>query len=129
MELRILLTILVGCISGIFGGAFGLGGSFIMLPGLILFNIIPDFKTASGTILLSVLPPVSLLAVYEYHKQQKIDYVISGILLITYFIFAYFGALINRQFDNKSLKYGCAISFLLLTIFFFYDAYNTKSVK
>lgn len=129
MELRMLLTILVGSISGILGGAFGLGGSFVMLPGLILFNIVPDYKTAVGTILLSLIPPVSLLAVYEYHKQKKVDYLVGAILFITYFIFAYFGALISKKFDNKSLKYGCAITFLLITIYFFYDAYNSKSEK
>ncbi len=34
MELRLTKTVLVGIIAGIFGGAFGLGLSFIMIPGI-----------------------------------------------------------------------------------------------
>ena len=96
--LRIILTILVGTLSGIFGGAFGLGGSFIMLPGLILFNIVPDYKTAVGTVLLSLLPPVSILAVMDYYKRKKVDTMIGVILFLTYFVAAKYGALINKNY-------------------------------
>ena len=41
--MQIILTIILGGISGILGGALGLGGSFIMLPGVILLNIIPNY--------------------------------------------------------------------------------------
>ena len=127
VELRIILSILVGTLSGILGGAFGLGGSFVMLPGLILLNIVPDYKTAVGTILFSLLPPDSLLAVYEYNKKKKVDYLVGTILFITYFIAAYFGAIINGYYDNKTLKYGCATTFLIITLYFYYDAYTSKS--
>lgn len=124
MNARILNSILVGTISGILGGAFGLGGSFIMLPGVILLNIVPNFNTAVGTILFSLIPPVSLLAVFEYAKKKQVDYTIGTILFVTYFIAAYFGAYINKFFDEKTLEYGCAITFQLITIYFFYKAYS-----
>ena len=126
---RILLTILVGSISGILGGAFGLGGSFIMLPGVILLGIIPDYKTAVGTILLSLLPPVSLLAVMEYYKEKKVDTMVGFILFITYFIAAYYGAFINKQYSNKVLEYWTGFVFLLISLYFFWTAYNSKDKK
>jgi len=129
MNLRIIYSVLVGTISGILGGAFGLGGSFIMLPGIILFNIVPNYNTAVGTILFSLLPPVSLLAVIEYAKRKEVDYVVGTILFVTYFIAAYLGAYVNKLYDAKTLEYGCAFTFLLITIYFFYRAYNEKSVK
>ena len=70
---RMVLTILLGSLSGILGGASGLGGSFIILPGLIMLGITPDFHTAVGTTLLSLLPPVSILGVIEYYKRKKVD--------------------------------------------------------
>lgn len=127
MELRYIYSIIVGILSGILGGAFGLGGSFVMLPGLILLKIVPDYKTAVGTILFSLLPPVSLLAVIEYSKRKQVDYVVGTLLFITYFLAAYIGALINKSYSNKILKYGCAFTFLLITLYFFYDAYIEKS--
>jgi len=129
MELKILNSILVGTISGILGGAFGLGGSFIMLPGVILLNIVSDYKTAVGTILFSLLPPVSLLAVIEYGKRKEIDYLVGTILFITYFIAAYLGSYINKLYSTKTLEYACAFTFLLITIYFFYRAYKENPTK
>ena len=124
---RILLTIFLGLLSGILGGAFGLGGSFIMLPGVILLGIIPDYKTAVGTILLSLLPPVSLMAVIEYYKRKQVDTVVGIILFVTYFIAAYFGAFINKAYSIKVLEYWTSLCFLLIAIYFFWSAYTDKN--
>ena len=123
---RLIISTIIGLVSGILGGAFGLGGSFIMLPGLTLFHVVPNFKTAVGTVLFSLLPPLSILAVIEYGKKGEIDYLVGIILCIAYLISAYFGALINSHYSEKVLKYSCAITFLIITMYFFYDAYNTK---
>ena len=128
MNLRLIYTIFVGIVAGILGGAFGLGGSFIMLPGIIILNIVPNFNEAVGTILFSLLPPVSLLAVIEYAKRKQVDYVVGTILFVTYFLAAYIGAYINKIYDAKTLEYGCAFTFLLITIYFFYRAYNEKPI-
>lgn len=129
MNLNIIYSILIGTLSGILGGAFGLGGSFVMLPGLILLNVTKDFNTAVGTILFSLLPPVSLLAVMDYYKRGNVDITIGSILFITYFLAAYIGAKINKMYDQKSLEYACATVFLIITIYFYYHAYNLKSAK
>jgi uncharacterized membrane protein YfcA len=94
--LRIILTVLVGIISGIVGGAFGLGGSVIMLPALLLLNIIPNYKTAVGTVL----------------------------LFITYFLAAKYGAKINKIYSNQVLKYWTAVLFFLIGFYFLWSGYN-----
>lgn len=127
MESRIINSIILGLISGILGGALGLGGSFVMLPGLLLMNITPDFNTAVGTILFSLLPPISLLAVYEYHKKKQIDYLVGTILFITYFFSAYYGAIINGWFNQKTLEFYCGVSFLIIALYFFYHSYTLKN--
>ena len=123
MDLRIIYTILIGAFSGILGGAFGLGGTFIMIPFIILLGIVPDYKTAVGTVLFTLLLPISFLAVLEYVKRDQVDYKISFILCISYFIAAYFGAIINKTYDVSILQYGCAFTFLFVTIYYFYVAY------
>ena len=124
---RIILTIILGSLSGLLGGAFGLGGSFVVLPGLLALGIVNDFKTAVGTTLLSLLPPISLLAVIEFYKRKQIDIKVSIILCVTYFIFAYFGTFINEYYTTKTLEYYTAASFLIIAIYFFKRAYNQKS--
>lgn len=123
MNLRYVYSVIIGIVSGILGGAFGLGGSFVMLPGVILLNVIPDFKTAVGTILFSLLPPISLVSVIEFGKRNQVDYTVGTILLVTYFFSSYYGSLINSYYDNKTLQFYCAISFLLISFYFFYKSF------
>lgn len=127
MDINIIYSILIGTLSGILGGAFGLGGSFVMLPGLILLNVTKNFNTAVGTILFSLLPPVSLLAVIEYYKRDEVDIKIGTILFITYFLAAYIGAKINKMYNQKTLEYACATVFLMITVYFYYHAYTLKN--
>jgi uncharacterized membrane protein YfcA len=120
----ILLTIVLGCFSGVLGGAFGMGGTAFILPILIITKIIPDYKTIIGTLLFALLPPLSLLAVIEYGKRKQINYTIGFILFITYFFGAYYGSMINKYYSNKTLIYGSAISLLLVSLSLFYIAYT-----
>jgi uncharacterized membrane protein YfcA len=119
---RMVLTILLGSLSGILGGASGLGGSFIILPGLIMLGITPDFQTAVGTTLLSLLPPISLLGVIEYYKRKKVDTLVGIILFITYFIFAYYGSIINKMYSDKTLKFYTGILFLIISFYFLWES-------
>ena len=121
-----MLTILVGALSGVIGGAFGIGGSFIILPAIMLLGIIPDYKMAVGTVLLAMLPPISLFAFVEYHKNKKVDITAGIILCIAYFFGSYYGAVINNMYSVKVLEYCTGFSFLLISIYFFYIAYNEK---
>jgi uncharacterized membrane protein YfcA len=121
MMYRFILTILVGLVSGTIGGAFGLGGLF-MVPGILLFNIVPDYKTAVGTVILSMVPPISLLAAIEYYKREQIDITISMLLCISFFFGAYIGSVINGNYNVKRLEYVASFLFLLISIYFFYRA-------
>jgi hypothetical protein len=127
MNLTIIYTILIGIVAGLIGGSVGLGGSFIVLPALLLLNIVKDFNTAVGTILFTMIFPISLFAVYEYYKRKKIDFKIGTILVISYSIAAYFGAKLNEVHDIKTLFYVTSFIFCILSIFFFYFAH--KMVK
>jgi len=120
----ILLTIFLGAIAGLSGGALGQSGAEVMLPGLLLLNIVPDFKTAAGTVLLAIIPPISLLALLEYYKRGQVKVWTSVILFITYFFVAFVGAYLTRNISNKMLEYITGFYFLIISIFFFWNAYT-----
>jgi uncharacterized protein len=124
MTTNMLLTILLGVIAGLAGGALGQSGAEVMLPGLLLLNIVPDFKTAAGTVLLAILPPISLLAVLDYYKRGKVDVLTSVILFVTYFFAAFIGAYLTKEVSNKTLEYITASYFLVISVFFFWNAYT-----
>lgn len=124
MTTDILLTIFLGIIAGLSGGALGQSGAEVMLPGLLLLNIVPDFKTAAGTVLLAIIPPISLLAVLEYYKRGQVKVWTSVILFVTYFFMAFIGAYLTKNMSNKVLEYITACYFLIISIFFFWNAYT-----
>jgi hypothetical protein len=124
MTTDILLTMLLGAVAGLSGGALGQSGAEIMLPGLLLLNIVPDFKTAAGTVLLAIVPPISLLAVLQYYKRGQVRVLTSVILFVTYFFVAFIGAYLTKNVSNKILEYVTASYFLLISLFFFWNAYT-----
>jgi uncharacterized membrane protein YfcA len=121
MILRIVLTIIIGIIAGLVGGGLGIGGTFIILPGLLFLNIIPDYKIAIGTVILSMLPPISILAAIDYYKRKQIDFLIAGILCISYVIAAKYGAFFNKEYSNQTLKYTTSLIFFIFSLYFLWS--------
>ena len=126
MLLRIVFTIIIGSIAGIIGGSTGIGGTFVLLPGLLFLNIIPDYKLAVGTILLSMLPPISILAVKDFYDRKKIDYTIAFFICVSYIISARYGAYLNKIYSVKTLNYATSLIFFLCFIYFLWKANYTK---
>jgi uncharacterized membrane protein YfcA len=124
--LRLLLTALIGAITGIIGGALGINGSLMMLPALLLLKIVPEYKMAVGTILLAILPPISILAVMDYYKRKKIDITVAIILCVSYFIAVKYGARLNKDCSNKFLKYSTAGILFLCGFYFLVEGYYDR---
>ena len=116
-----IITAILGIISGIIGGSVGTSGSNVIIPGLIMFKISPNYQTAVGTTLLTILPPLSIGAVYSYWKKKKIQLDISIILMVTYAIAAFLGAYIALHYvPGKTLSLCYAIYLLMISVYFFY---------
>jgi uncharacterized membrane protein YfcA len=99
-----ILTILLGAFAGVLGGALGQSGAETILPGLLILGIVPDFKTAAGTTLLTILPPLSLLAIIQYYKRGQVQIMTGVILMIAYFFAAYVGSLVTKNVENSNLE-------------------------
>ena len=115
--IRIIFTILIGIIAGTIGGSTGVMASFLITPALFLLGIVPTYSKAIGTTLFFGLFPISLLAVLEYSKYDKVDYKIGLILASTYVFFSYLGSKLNLllELQNKQyiLKYFVSILLIL----------------
>jgi uncharacterized membrane protein YfcA len=112
------LAPVVGLIAGIIGGFFGISGAFIILPALLFLGLVPNQLTAAGTTLFILLPPISILAVYNYWKKKEIDFKVGFWVMGFYIIGGYFGSKFAHLLDEKTLR-------LLLTILFMGLAYAT----
>jgi len=130
--IQYLYVLIIGIVSGFVGGSLGTSGSNVIIPGLLLSKVATDYKTAAGTTLLAILPPLSIGAVYTYWKAGKVQVDSAIIIVISYFIFATMAAKYAVKYiSNKYLILIYAIYLLIICIYFFYKffTYSASSIE
>jgi uncharacterized membrane protein YfcA len=85
---RILLSFLVGVIGGSMAVYTGVGVS-LMVPLVLFFDIIKDYKTAVGTMFLAVFAPISSIPVYNFYKSGNLDIEVGILIALGYFVGSY----------------------------------------
>lgn len=74
----------VGVFTGAVSGMFGIGGGVFVIPAMVyLFGF--SQKTATGTSLAMLLPPIGILAFLQFYKAGHVS-VPAAILLIAGFL-------------------------------------------
>ena len=92
MSTSILLSLIViGIITGVMAGMLGIGGAIIMIPALVFLLGISQ-QTAQGTSLAVMLPPVGIIAAYNYYKAGHVNIRFAIILALFFLVGSYFGS-------------------------------------
>ncbi len=99
----IALIVAIGIVTGILSGMLGIGGAVIMIPAMV-FLLGMDQRTAQGTSLWVLLPPISILAAINYLKEGYVNMKFVVILVITFIIGSYFGSKIALSIPQESLR-------------------------
>ncbi len=86
--MEILILLLIGLAAGMMSGMLGIGGGIIVIPALVAFLSFSQVK-AQGTSLAMLLPPIGILAVYNYYKAGQMDIKAALIMTITFLIGSY----------------------------------------
>ncbi|HRZ77295.1 MAG TPA: TSUP family transporter [Bacteroidales bacterium] len=97
------ILILLGLAAGILRGLIGVGGGIIIIPGLILLLGMSQHM-AQGTSLAVMLPPIGLLAVYNYYKAGEINLKYAAIIATAFLIGGYFGSKIALGIPMDTLR-------------------------
>ena len=119
-------TILVGSLVGVISGWQGISRDDMLLALLLLFGLEANQRIAAGTVLLSVVFPISIGAVWEYYKRGDVDIVLGLLLTVTYIITATLGAKINFKVSQKTTSLSIIIVQVLVLIYFIYDYMKKK---
>ena len=83
--------LLIGAAAGAVSGMFGIGGGILVIPVMVYFYGFSQ-KMATGTSLGMLLPPIGVLAFWQYYKAGLVS-VPAVILLIAGFLAgSYFSA-------------------------------------
>jgi uncharacterized membrane protein YfcA len=116
----ILFLVLIGLCAGVLSGLVGIGGGILMVPMFILFLGLSQHN-AQGMSLAVMLPPVTFLAVYNYHKAGDIDWKLALIASVVFMIGGYFGSKIALKIDPLILKkiFGGFMLLVAIKLMFF----------
>jgi uncharacterized membrane protein YfcA len=109
----VLILIVIGIITGVMAGMLGIGGAIIMIPALVYFMGFSQ-QMAQGTSLAVMLPPIGILAAYNYYKAGHVDIKFAVILAITFLIGSYFGSKWALTIPQPVLKKIFGILLLLV---------------
>jgi uncharacterized protein len=109
----LLILIVIGIITGFTAGMLGIGGAIIMIPALVFFLGFSQ-QMAQGTSLAVMLPPVGILAAYNYYKTGNVDIKFAVILAICFLIGSYFGSKVALNLPQPVLKKIFGVLLLLV---------------
>lgn len=99
----LVLLIIIGLIAGVFSGMVGLGGAIVMIPALVYFAGMGQHQ-AQGTSLAVMLPPVGILAAYNYYKAGQLNLKFAMIIAAAFIIGAYFGSGIALKIQAQAMR-------------------------
>ena len=115
----LIITTIIGLSAGILSGLMGIGGGVIMIPALI-YILHFNQHLAQGTTLAAMIPPIGILAAYEYYKSGHVNIPIAITLALGFVIGGYIGGKIAVSLDHDTLRrvFGLILFMISLHIIF-----------
>jgi uncharacterized protein len=111
----LMILIVIGIITGAMAGMLGIGGAIIMIPALVYFMGFSQ-QMAQGTSLAVMLPPIGILAAYNYYKAGHVDIKFALILAGTFLIGSYFGSKFALTLPQATLRKVFGVLLFLVAI-------------
>jgi uncharacterized membrane protein YfcA len=99
----VLLYLIIGMIAGSLLGAIGTGAGLVIVPALIFLAHFSG-KTAIGTSLALLLPPLGLFAAFNYWKHGHVNVLAAIVIMIGFIIGSYFAARVAVNMPDATLE-------------------------
>ena len=114
----IFILVCIGITAGIMSGFIGVGGGIIIVPCLVYFLGLTQHQ-AQGTSLLLMLPPIGIMAVYNYNKYGQLDskmLMYAAIMVVTFVVGGYIGSKLSLKLSPELVKFVFGIIMLYVAI-------------
>jgi hypothetical protein len=115
----LIILLIIGLAAGILSGMVGLGGAVIIIPALVFFLGMSQHM-AQGTSLAVMLPPIGLLAAYNYWKVGELNLKYALIIAGAFIIGGYIGSKFALDMPVNTLRkiFAIVIFFIAINMFF-----------
>ncbi len=110
-----ILYITLGLIAGIFSGLIGVGGGVIIVPVLVFLFGFSQLQ-AQGTTLALLVPPIGILAAWQYYSHGYVNLKIAVFICMGFFLGGLLGARIATGLPNAILEKIFGIAMILIGI-------------
>ena len=117
--LTIIILIVIGIAAGMLSGIAGVGGGVIIIPALIFLLGMTQFE-AQGTSLAMMIPPIGIMAAFNYYKDGYINWKYAAILAVFFFIGGYFGSKFALSIPQSIVKKSFAVFIILVGVKMFF---------
>lgn len=107
---------ILGLVTGFYSGFLGLGGSVLIIPGLILIFKMP-IKQAFGTSLFTVAL-IAIPSTFAHYFLSHVDLQLGLLLILGSIPGAYFGSKVTIKMKERTLNIAFGIFLLLVALYF-----------
>ena len=113
--LQIAQFIVLGLLAGVLSGILGIGGAVLVVPALVyVFGW--EQHMAQGTTLAMLVPPIGILAAWQYYQAGHVDLKVAGLLCVGFLVGGYFGGFFANQFPAATLRKIFGVVLLLISL-------------
>jgi uncharacterized membrane protein YfcA len=109
---EVLLTLVIGLVSGVISGALGVGGGVVMVPAMVLLLGVQQ-SVAQGTSLFVILP-TAVSGAQSHYRRGNLDVQPTIWIGLLGAFTAALGAYVAVQVDNRLLRH--LFAFYMLTL-------------
>ncbi len=113
--LSFLILLAIGLAAGILSGIAGVGGGVIVIPALVFAMGMSQFE-AQGTSLAMMIPPIGIMAAYNYYQDGYINWKYALVLAIFFVIGGYIGSKFILNIPQNLVRKGFAIFIIMVGI-------------
>ena len=107
-----IILIIIGLLAGVLSGLVGVGGGILMIPLLIIFLGLTQHE-AQGTALFAMLPPIGILAAFNYYKEGFVKWEYAIVIAFTFVIGGYLGSKLSLSLPPQTVRRIFGIIMLL----------------
>ena len=126
---KYLTLLVIGTVAGLIAGGLGTSTAYALILGLVFTGITKDYKHAAALTLFTILPPLSLGAVFLYYKKKMIDIPAGLFLMVVCFISAWVGAKLNVYISDSTSEFALGAFLFVVSMYMFYKGYSDMGLK
>ncbi|MFV0506104.1 MAG: sulfite exporter TauE/SafE family protein [Bacteroidales bacterium] len=115
-----IVVIIIGLLAGLLGGTLGIGGGILVIPALVMLLGFSQHE-AQGTSIAFMIPPISLLAAYNYWKSGYVNIKYATIIAACFFVGSYFGSQIAISISETMMKRTFGVFMLIVSLKFIFS--------